>query len=171
MCVICLGRYVPTDDNTLDISGCQKIEKLEVPNGVEEVYTTGCQNLKEIILCDSVQLLSCVGCRLLENIIFSRNIILKELYANECFQLTKIDIPTLEYLECKNCVSLKEIYTKNFTRVIICHDCIKLEILKMEEGLLNLECNNCTNLRQLNLPSSLNYFSFVKNRSLTRDDS
>jgi len=189
MCIVCRikiwtegNKYLRT--SVLDISGCQTIQKLEVPEGVTELYCNGCTGLSELKnLSESLRLIECRGCKDLKNLgqlpeglkglncddctglVELKNLpkSLRILYCHGCTGLTDLNnLPkNLQILSCDSCTGLIKIGGSEnplpkYLQELYCRYCTRLaKIGPLPKRLELLSCTGCTNLTEIILSKNL----------------
>jgi len=196
MCIVCeLGRSPNREEikgNTLNISGCEKVIEIQVPEGLQELYCYDCINLTSLgPLPKSLWILNCGNTNLTSLEPLPEG--LQKLFCSCCTSLTNLGpLPeSLRLLSCVDCTSLtslrlseglQELFCIGCTNLtslgplpeslhtLYCSDCTNLTSLgPLSEGLQTLWCNGCINLTSLGpLPEGLEYLNCDGCRVLTR---
>jgi hypothetical protein len=186
MCVICeLGRSPVREEikgNTLDISWCQKVSEIQVPEGLQKLSCSGCTNLTSLgPLPKSLQRLDCDDCTNLTSL-GPLPEGLRVLYFSGCTSLMSLGpLPEgLQRLDCSRCTnltslgslpeSLQELYRIGYTnltslgplpeslQVLYCSNCTNLTSLgPLSEGLRELYCGGCPLLTQVGPQSVIDH--------------
>jgi len=157
MCIICkLGRSPFSKEikrATLDISWCQKVTEIQIPEGLQVLYCSGCTNLTSLgPLPEGLRELSCSYCTSLTSLgPLPKS--LQKLFCNDCTNLTSLGpLPeSLRVLYCVGCTNLTSLGPlSEGLRELYCSDCTNLTSLgPLPEGLKTLYCDGCRVLTQV----------------------
>jgi len=156
MCIVCeLGRSPTLEEikgTILNISYCQKVTEIQVPESLEILSCDGCTSLKSLgPLPESLQKLHCSGCTNLTSL-GPLPEGLRELYCDGCTRLTSLG-PLPEGLQrlfcsCTRLTSLGPL--PKSLRILYCYDCPRLTSLgPLPESLQKLHCRGCRVLTQV----------------------
>jgi len=177
MCIVCnLGRSPTREEikgNTLDISGCENVTEIQIPEGLQKLFCSGCTNLTSLgPLPEGLQKLFGYGCINLTSL-GPLPEGLQLLYCDGFTNLTSLGpLPEgLQILSCIGCTSLTSLepLPKSLQK-LYCSDCTNLKSLgPLPESLRTLSCSGCTNLTSLgSLPKSLQILYCFGCRVLTQ---
>jgi hypothetical protein len=146
MCIVCKLGQSPTRDeiegDILDISWCQKVTEIRVPEGLRVLYFSGCTSLTSIgPLPEGLQKLFCGGCTNLTSL-GSLPESLRELLCGGCTNLASLgQLPEgLQKLYCGSCTNLASLGPlPEGLRVLYCSGCPLLTQVGPQSVIDNLD--------------------------------